>query len=492
MAHLKYIIKTYLAVFAFIFIALHASPLKLTGEEQKKPNILFIGVDDLNDWIKGYGGHPDAITPNIDRLLERGVMFNNAQCAAPICNPSRSALFTGLRPSTTGVYGNSQPFRFNEKSKDAITIPQYLQEHGYYTSGSGKMYHGAFPDPFGWDEYFPSLLKHVPSERKPNDRPVCGVEGLGNVDWGPTDLTDEEMRDYKTVDYCISQLYEKRDKPFFIACGIKLPHLPWYAPQKYFDMYDPEKITMPLLKEDDLDDVPAAGQKMIHKKLFEKIRESGKWNEGVVAYLACVSFIDEQIGRLLDALDKSGQADNTIIVFWGDHGWHLGEKMHWKKNTLWAEAAQSPLFISVPGLTQKNMVCNRPVNLLDLYPTILDLCGLPEREELEGVSIVDLLKNPEAEWDRPSLCTRKRGNHALLDERWRYIHYADGTEELYDHQNDPNEWTNLAADPSYREIKNRFQKWLPKTNAEQAPEIVKKTYQARIRKLCVEKGMIIE
>jgi len=492
MFHL-YFIKVYcLFLLVIVPVVLHAAPHEQNREGQRKQNILFIGVDDLNDWCKGFDGHPDAITPNIDKLLESGVVFKNAQCAAPICNPSRTALFTGLRPSSTGVYGNSQPFRFNEKSKDAVTIPQYLQKHGYYTCGSGKMYHGAFPDPFGWDEYFPSLLKHVPSERKPEDRPLCGIEDIGNVDWGPIDLTNEEMRDYKTVDYCISQINKNHDEPSFIACGIKLPHLPWYAPKKYFDMYDPEKITMPLLKEDDLDDVPRAGQKMIHKELFEKIQASGKWNEGIVAYLACVTFIDEQIGRLLAALEKSGKADNTIIVFWGDHGWHLGEKMHWKKNTLWAEAAQSPLFISVPGLTPKNVVCDRPVNLLDLYPTILDLCGLPEKEELEGVSIVDLLKNPETEWNQPSLCTRKRGNHALLDERWRYIHYEDGTEELYDHQNDPNEWNNLADDLKYKEIKNNFKKWLPKNDAEDAPEFDKKTYRQRIKKLSLEKGLIIE
>lgn len=461
-------------------------------QQNKRPNILFIGVDDLNDWIGSFGGHPDAITPNLDRLLQRGVKFNNAQCAAPICNPSRTALFTGLRPSTTGVYGNSQPFRFNEKSKDAVTIPQHFHQHGYYTCGSGKMYHGAFPDPFGWDEYYPGLLKHVPSQRSPENKPVCGVEGLGNVDWGPVDLKDEEMRDYKTVDYCISQLKKKHNTSFFIACGIKLPHLSWYAPQKYFDMYDPEKITMPLLKDDDLDDIPKAGQKMIHRELFERIRQSGKWNEGVVAYLACVNFVDKQIGRLLAALDQSGYADNTIIVFWGDHGWHLGEKQHWKKNTLWAEAARSPFFISVPGLAQENAVCNRPVNLLDIYPTLIDLCGLPQQKELEGTSLVNLLKNPETQWDRPSLCTRKRGNHALIDERWRYIRYQDGAEELYDHMNDPNEWTNLAEDPSYLDIKKGFQKWLPKTDAEDAPEIDKKDYQTKIRKLCAEKGLTID
>ena len=344
MARSDFIKKIRVASTAIFILGLFSSITQGVTPDNIRPNILFIGVDDLNDWIGDYGGHPDAITPNLDLMLKRGVKFNNAQCAAPICNPSRTALFTGLRPSTTGIYGNAQPFRFNEKTKDAVTIPQYFQQNGYYTCGSGKMYHGAFPDPFGWDEYFPGLLKHVPSQRKPENRPVCGIEGLGNVDWGPVDLQDEEMRDYKTVNYCISKLNEKHDKPFFIACGIKLPHLAWYAPKKYFDMYDPKKITMPLLKDDDLDDIPKAGQKMIHRELFERIQQSGKWHEGVAAYLACVTFVDTQIGRLLSALDKSGYADNTIIVFWGDHGWHLGEKMHWKKNTLWAEACPLTAF----------------------------------------------------------------------------------------------------------------------------------------------------
>jgi arylsulfatase A-like enzyme len=307
------------------------------------------------------------------------------------------------------------------------------------------------------------------------------------VDWGPLDLKDEEMRDYQTVDYCIQQINREPEKPFFIACGIKLPHLPWFAPRAYFDLYDPETISMPEINENDLDDIPEAGIDILNNELVEKIRKSGKYREAVVGYLACLSFADAQIGRLLDALDSSSYKDNTIIVFWCDHGWHLGEKFHWKKNTLWAEASRSPFFISVPGLAPENVTCMRPVNLIDIYPTLVELCGLPEKKDLEGVSLVPLLIDPASQWNRPSLCTRKKGNHALIDDRYRYIRYADGSEELYDHEIDPNEWTNLAENPGYNEIKNRLAAWLPAHNAEDAPEVEKKEYLELIEQLTNER-----
>ena len=439
---------------------------------QAKPNVLFIAIDDLNDWIGALGGHPQARTPNLDRLAKRATLFTRAYCQAPACNPSRSSLMTGILPSTSGVYLNSQPWR--AAMPNAVTLPQHFMKHGYWAGGSGKIYHGPFPDPPSWNRYWPSPTKNKPNDPQPAKRPVNGIPKAAHFDWGPVDVADEKMGDHQVADWVIGQLGRKRDKPFFLACGIYRPHLPWYVPQKYFDLFDAEKLTLPNVPDDDLDDIPTAGVKMAQPQGdHARVLRHEQWRKAVHGYLAATAFADAQVGRVLDALDKSGQADNTIVVLWTDHGWHLGEKKHWRKFTLWEESARTPLMFVVPkglakalpGGTLADVRVDRPVGLIDIYPTLLDLCGLAANPANEGRSLAPLLADKNAKWQRPALTTHGRNNHGLRTARWRYIRYADGSEELYDHEADPNEWRNLTDNPKLAKTKKRLAKWLPNTNA---------------------------
>ncbi len=440
-----------------------------------KPNVLFIAIDDLNDWIGALGGHPQARTPHLDRLAKRATLFTRAYCQAPACNPSRASLMTGLLPSTSGVYLNSQPWR--AALPDAVTLPQHYVKHGYWAGRAGKIYHGRFPDPPSWNLSWPDPTRNRPFDPVPTERPVNGIPKAAHFDWGPLDVPDEKMGDHQVANWVIGQLGRQHDKPFFLACGIYRPHLPWYVPRKYFDLFDPEKLTLPTVPEHDLDDIPAAGVKMA-KPVGDHARvlKHKQWRKAVHGYLASSAFADTQVGRVLDALDQSGQADNTIIVLWTDHGWHLGEKKHWRKFALWEEASRTPLMFVVPkglakallGGTRPGARVEQPVGLIDLYPTLLELCGLPANPANEGRSLVPLLADEKTKWLRPALTTHGRNNHGLRTSRWRYIRYADGSEELYDHRADPHEWRNLADDPKLAGTKKRLAKWLPKTNAPNA------------------------
>ncbi|MBN1845368.1 MAG: sulfatase [Sedimentisphaerales bacterium] len=433
-------------------------------------NVLFIAVDDLNDWIGCLGGHPDARTPNIDKLAARGVLFGNAHCTAPACNPSRASLLTGIRPSTSGVYRNVNPWRASPVLKDAVTLPQHFMAHGYRAVGSGKIFHDAFCDPASWHEYWPAKTKQRPADPLPAGRPLNGIPKTAHFDWGPVPADKTQMGDWKVTDYVIGQLGQKHDQPFFLACGLFRPHLPWYVPPEYFDKYPLDTITLPTINENDLDDVPPLGRKMAGGRDHNHVIQYHQWRKAVQGYLASIRFADDCVGRVIDALDQSDYADNTIIVFWADHGWHLGEKLHWRKFALWEEATHNPLLFVVPGVTKPNQRCTRPVSLIDIYPTLVDLCGLGPAGHLEGQSLRPLLEDPQKTWDRPALTTHGKDNHSIRSERWRYIRYADGTEELYDHENDPLEWKNLAADPKYNDMKNQLARWLPRQNANEIPK----------------------
>ncbi len=436
----------------------------------KKPNILFIAIDDLNDWTGSMGGNAQSVTPNLDRLAASGVLFTNAQCAAPACNPSRAALMTGIRPSTSGVYQNAQPWRQSKVLAKALTLPQWLMIHGYSARASGKIYHGNFPDPKSWQEYWPSQQQNIPSDPSPKNLPLNGIDNTSQFDWGPVDAPDEEMGDWQVAEWIGEQLQKDSEQPFFLACGFYRPHLPWYVPQKYFDKFPLDSIDLPVAPDDDLDDVPAAGVKFAKPGGdHAKVLEHDQWKPAVQAYLASIHFVDTCLGKVLDSLEKSPHADDTIVVLWSDHGWHLGEKQHWRKFTLWEEAARVQMMWRVPGVTEAGGKCGAPVNLLDIYPTLLDLAGLPKNPSTEGVSLSALLSNPKAEWDRPSLTTHGRNNHSLRSDRYRYIRYADGSEELYDHQADPMEHRNLAGEADLAEVKAEFAKWLPETNVADDP-----------------------
>jgi arylsulfatase A-like enzyme len=275
------------------------------------------------------------------------------------------------------------------------------------------------------------------------------------------------MGDGQMVQWAEKFLADPPKEPFFLAAGIYRPHLPWYAPREYFNMYPPDNIIPPPIKEDDLDDIPEVGRVIAEQRRgdLELVRRSRQYRRILQAYLASVAFCDVMVGRLLDALDASPAAKNTIIVLWSDNGWHFGEKQHLHKMTLWARSTRLPLIVVVPGVTHQNTRTSRSASFVDLFPTLNELCSLPQLDELEGTSLVPLLKDPNRPWDRPALVTYLQGNHAVCSERWRYIRYADGGEELYDQKNDPNEWTNLASKPELADVKAELAKWLPKTDA---------------------------
>lgn len=454
-----------------------------------RPNVLFISYDDMNHYVGFLGRHPDAVTPNLNRLAERGVVFERAYCQAPICNPSRASLMSGLRPSTTGVYNNRQPLRFSPRGRHAVTLPQHFRQNGYLATGSGKVYHGKFPDPMSWDSYVPSPQNQTYSGSA-YESPLNGMADMGNVDWGGVDCLDEEMADAKSVSYCIDQLHQKHDRPFFLTCGQTVTHLTWMTPRAVFDRFDQASIALPEIREDDLDDVPEIPKRWANSHVHARLRDEGRWRDAVAAYLACIHFADLQMGRLIDALETSDYADNTVIVFWADHGWHLGEKHHWKKSTLWEEATRVPLLFAGPGIAKGR--CTSPVGLIDVYPTLIDLCGLSDRPGLEGQSLAPLLSDPSADRERPAVTTHGRGNHAVRSERWRYIRYADGSEELYDHHDDEMEWNNLADDASLASVKESLSEWLPDRNAEDAEAVTwpddGETFAERMAEIAAETG----
>lgn len=435
------------------------------ADASEKPDVLFIAIDDLNDWVGHLGGNPDVKTPNLDALAKRGMSFTNAHCVAPACNPSRAGLLSGLRPSSTGIYSNSHDWQ--NTLADVLTLPQFYRQQGYHVLGGGKIFHGNGVIDRYWDDYY--VRKELPGPKTPYN----GLD-KAHFDWSPLDIDETEMPDYKLVTWASDVLLQTRgEKPLFLAVGIVKPHLPWYAPQKYFDMYPLNEITLPEVPDDDLDDIPELGVRMARPEDDHKaVIESNQWRKAVQAYLATISFVDDQVGRLMEALDKSGRADNTIVVLWGDHGWHLGEKQHWRKFTLWEESTRAPLLFVVPGVTQTGHLCAAPVDFLNIYPTLADLCGLPIPDHVQGMTMRPLLRDSMAEWEIPALTTHGRGNHGVRDDRWRYIRYRDGSEELYDHRSDPMEWNNLAtgsAAGKKRELARR----MPTEEVPEAPKAEK-------------------
>ena len=476
--------KLLIALHFFILVSFQQQACADT--KTARPNVLFIAVDDLNDWIGCLGGHPQAKTPNIDRLASRGMLFEQAYCSAPLCNPSRMATMTGLRSSTIDIWSNEGRygqadaiswFRDKPEFHDLVTIPQYFRQHGYTAVMGGKIFHkpsGKFSDPVSWNHQFST--KHGTPFPK-NGRLLHGLSDKMAqeyyqdwADWQPLDIPDRETADRKTAEGAAAFLLRDHDKPFFLACGIFRPHLHWYAPRKYFDMHPLEKIKLPATLENDLADVPPSGRRQSSggSQAFSVIREHGEWKKAVQGYLASCSFADACVGVVLDALEKSKYADNTIIVLWGDHGFHIGQKDRISKLTLWEQGSKTPLIISTPDLiaTGGNQ-CQQPVSLVDLYPTLVELCGLPGRDRLDGRSIAPLLLNPKTKWPNPAVVSL-RGDHAVRSKHWHYIRYSGGDEELYDATKDPNQWKNLANDTRYTDVKNELKKWLPKNKNTQS------------------------
>lgn len=442
---------------------------KTSSESTRRPNVLFIAMDDLNDWIGCMGGHPQSLTPNLDRLASQGVLFTNAHCPAPACNPSRSAIFTGRAPNRSGLYDNRQQMR--ELMPAELIMPAYFREHGYEAIGSGKLLH-YFIDAPSWDEYFPAAKTENPlpptyyPETRPVNLPVGGPWQYVETDWAALDVTDEEFGgDYSVSGWVGAQLTKEHDQPFFLGCGIYRPHEPWFVPKKYYEPFPLEDIQLPPgYLANDLDDVPAMGQSAARNRYFAHIQANGMWKSGIQGYLASIHFGDAMLGRVMKALNEGPNADNTIVVLWSDHGWQLGEKEHWQKYTPWRGVTRVPLIVyvppsiatSLPTGTKAGSVCEQPVNLLSLFPTLTELCDVPPNPVCDGPSLLPLLKDSEANWDHVSTTYLSRpGSYSVNGNRFHYIHYADGSEELYDFKQDRYEWKNLASDPEYsQELKD--------------------------------------
>jgi arylsulfatase A-like enzyme len=420
----------------------------------KPMNVVMLIADDLNSWLlenpERYTGK--VIAPNLKTLGSSGVNFKYAYTAAPVCSPSRTAFFSGVAPWKSGVYNNAQTISKSEAlNQDAVlSLAGLFKKGGYDTFGYGKITHGWDQDEH-WNE-------HVGHKRDPAPpgAPLAGLSG-GEQDWGPIHFTEEQMNDTGGADKAIAVLKRKHDKPFFLAYGTFNPHMPWYVPQKYFDMYPLDQIVLPELKEDDLDDLPPLARAVSDGigSFADKVIKSGKHKEAVQAYLATTTYVDTQFGRVLDALEKSPYKDNTIVVFLTDHGLHLGEKHHWQKTTLWEEGTHTLLMFRAPGVTQAGGISERFVSLQDIYPTLAELCKLTPPDYLDGRSLVPLLKDPKAPWESTAitgLCDKGKTDLAYISirhELGRYTRYGLEEEEFYDTTKDPHEWTNQIDNPDY-------------------------------------------
>jgi len=451
----------------------------------RQPNVLFLAVDDMNDWIGCLDSTPNAITPNLDRLAARGVNFTNAHTAGVFCAPSRAAIFSGQYASTTGCYETPNYFVSHPEIE---SLQMSFAKAGYTTLGAGKLVHhpaGAI-DQRGWTEFF--LRNQVqresgwPLESWSSETPVpqpfpASVYNRGKtfkgglfLEWSaiPNDK-EEEMADTIRVNWAVEQLKKAHEKPFFLACGLYAPHYPNYCPQKYFDLYEPAKIELPPIREDDLEDLPPKIRKQRENRKrqhYDKLTAMGAHHDAVHGYLACISYADAMLGRVLSALESSPHSDNTIVVLWSDHGYHLGEKGQWGKHTLWERTSNVPFLWAGPGIAV-GAKSDVTASLIDIYPTLVEMCGLPQPvQSLEGSSLAATLRSPSAAEDRSVfLPYMTPGQFAVINRDWRYISYGDDGEELYNLREDPNEWNNLASTEEYAAVKAELRTQAPATFA---------------------------
>lgn len=483
--------------FLFILVTAISATRVAAASATTKPNVLFIAVDDLNDWV--IGSQRGIQTPHLDRLRARGTLFANAHCASPSCHPSRLAVMTGVRPSTSGidhnVYSRSQaswrtgPDSGTGALAKAVVLSQHFRSHGWRAAGVGKIFHGlqwvdgSENDPEAWDDYFPSALDQIPPQIRPDDliedaargitgeRPLGGGLGRRGQVFGanPIQAPDAAMSDTHVADWAIGQLRQARaEQPLFLAVGFFRPHIPWEVPQKYFDAYPLHEIRRPKVLAGDLDDTHGHNRVPWHDWVLANEDKFQMWGRLIQGYQASITFMDAQLGRVLDALDASPQAKNTIVVLWSDHGMHLGEKQNWEKFTLWERSTRVPLIIAGPGVSRPGSQVSSPASLIDLYPTLCELAGIPIPPQCEGTSLRSQLQDPAAPRTMPAITTQtlaKQSGHAVRDDRWRYIRYFDGFEELYDHASDPDEFTNLAQHAAFEKEKTRLRGWLERVRA---------------------------
>ena len=449
---------------------------------EKRANVLFLIADDLNSWIGPLGRQPDARTPAIDALARRGTLFSRAYCAAPYCNASRMSLFTGCAPTTTGVY-HDEPFW--EAPFRRRTYIEAFKDAGFHTFGAGKVFHGGYDyaragasasreaewvtisnAPGLWDHFETSVREPLPAAR-----PLNGLFDFSrfaevppmyhNFDWGPLpDEAEAAMPDEFVCRSVSAFLAGAPPEPFFCAAGLRKPHLPWHVPKRFFDLYDPERISLPIVRGDDLEDVPPLAREWAQSpRDHDLVTARGQWRPAVHGYLAAMSYCDWIIGRIVAALDGSAVAGETVIVLCSDHGFHLGEKLHWRKFALWEEATRVPMIVAPPRGMAARPSHDEPVGLIDLFPTLAELCGVEGPAHADGRSLVKAMGEGR-QLNLPVVTTWGRGNHSVRMEDWRYTRYRDGGEELYNHRTDPNEWTNLANDARFKKRIEQMRVWI--------------------------------
>jgi iduronate 2-sulfatase len=439
-------------------LAPFVAPFVSMAQTKARLNVLFIAVDDLNTRIACYHD-PVVKTPNIDRLANHGVRFERSYCNYPVCNASRTSLLSGKRPETTRIFGNATPPR--TYLGDVVMLPEYFKAHGYFTARVGKIAHGLFEDAVKWDISESSAGvplaprrggREAPSDE---DNPRGGGGGVP-LSFRMTDNPDEKEPDGATARRIVQLIEQNKSKPFFMGCGFHKPHLPWVAPKKYFDMYSLDQIKLPDTPPDDRDDIPPIA--LTHQASDDKLTDDQR-RQMILAYHATTTFMDAQLGLVLDSLDRNKLWDNTVVVLFGDHGWHLYDHLQlWRKMTVFEPSAHAPLIVHTPG-GKTGTACPRLVEFVDLYPTLTDLCGLPQAPGMEGLSFAPLLKNPQMQWKKAAytmvLRQKDKFGHSVVTERYRYTEWDGGKEgvEFYDHETDPNEWTNLAWPSRTRDAK---------------------------------------
>lgn len=446
--------------FALVLLVVGRDISESNPSQSDRPNILFLVIDDLNDWTAFLGGHPDAITPNMDRLAEKGVSFTNAYCSAPGCSPSRNAVIFGIEPFNSGLYAFYDKDIHELLMTKYTSLPKLLKENGYNTYSAGKIHHGNSNDHKEWSGFY-KINRNF--RRKFNDAKGYHPEKMKMFSFRPTTYDEELHIDHQIANYGIDILKQKHKDPFFLALGLIKPHLPFDAPERFFDSL-PDTVAVPEINRTDFDDIPAEGRSFIKERYNKIFSKDGGWHKVRKAYLACISWADYNLGRVLDELENSEYANNTIVVLWSDHGYHLEEKLTFRKFTLWEEATKVPFIIYDPR-TKKAREHQPPVSLINIYKTIADYAGVESPNYVDGKSLRPVIENVDVNFDEPVYSTWGNGNIAIRKGDWRYIRYFDQKEELYNRKNDPNEWLNLANNPNFARKKQSLKKMLPNKEA---------------------------
>ena len=447
------------------------------GLQESPPNVLMICIDDLNDWTGFLGGHPDVKTPNMDALARQGRNFANAHCAVPVCSASRISIMSGMAATTHGSYELGPKYEDLPALKECPTLHGYFKANGYVTISGGKVLHHGFGGRLAADIDMNLGRKKSPSPGTPLNRPS---EWSRAWDWGRFPANDEDMAEFQLANSASKLLKQEFEQPFFMSVGFFRPHVPLYVPPRWFQLYDGDAFALPKSPTEDLADLPKNFLNINDYAVaptHQQVLAHGKQRSLTRAYLASISFVDHCVGLLVDALNSSPHADNTLIVLWSDHGFHLSEKQHWAKRTLWEESTRVPLLISGPGI-QPGPACHEPASLLDIYPTLVELCNLPAKPDLEGISLLPQLNAPHAKRKRPAITSSYFGNHSIRSRDWRLTIYDDGAEELYDHRTDSDEYQNLAGVAKFQTVRDELASWIPE---EQMPEFKAKSERARIK-----------